>query len=469
MLFSEVQRFIDVRGLLRPDARVIVGVSGGADSMALLSVLRDLVSSYRLTLFVAHVNHQLRGGEAARDALFVESHAERFGLPFHKVDVDVRFLKRRTGMSSQQAARQLRYGALLSLRDALSATHVALGHTADDQAETVLLRLLRGAGPAGLAGIPPKRMPFIRPLLGVHRDAIHSYLGSAGIPWVEDSSNMSRAYQRNRVRLELMPAMGEYRPGVARRLRQTADMLRADNNVLEEQTGVLAKQALGQEVGRSMLAIRRPQFIAATLAMQRRLLRYALDRLPESEHAGGFQDIDTLVGFTVSRGRVGRRLTLAGEVMAEWHQDAVLLWKAGTLPVTTRFLTLPVPGFITLKELSLSVGAKTLALDQEWRGRAGPCRVFACPEAAALPLTIRFPRPGDRFRPLGAPGSQKLQDFLVNSKVPRAVRPYVPLVLSRGQIVWVVGHRIADPFKVRAGTRQVLELSCFDAAFETAC
>ena len=464
MLVSEVQRFIDAHELLHPGARVVVSVSGGADSMALLALLHGLVPTYCLTLFVAHINHQLRDGEAVRDARFVESWADRLGLAFHKVDVDVRFLKRRGGMSSQEAARQLRYGALLSLRDSLAATHVATGHTADDQAETVLLRLLRGAGSTGLAGIAAKRTPFIRPLLGVHRDSIHSYLRSTGISWVEDSSNTSRAYLRNRVRLDLMPVLGQYRPGIAQRLRRTADMLRADNDELEEQTRVLAQRAVARRVGRSMFAILRPPFAAAPLALQRRLLRETIDRLPPSEHAGGFQDIEALVRFAVGSGRVGQRLTLAGQVMAEWHEAAVLLWKAGALPATSMAVLLPVPGYLALTGLSLSVEAKSCNLKREWKSLAGPSRVFARCEAVELPLSIRFPRPGDRFQPLGASGSQKLQDFFVNSKVPRAVRPYVPLVLSRGQILWVVGYRIAEPFKVRADTRRVLELTCSEAA-----
>ena len=463
MLASEVQRFIDDQCLLHPEARVIVSVSGGADSMALLSVLCSLVPTYRMTLFVAHINHQLRDGEALRDALFVKRYCDGLGLPFHKADIDVRFLKRRTGMSSQLAARQLRYGALLSLRDSLSATHIALGHTADDQAETMLLRLLRGVGPAGLAGIPAGRMPFIRPLLKVHRNAIRSYLHSNGIPWVEDSSNTSRAYQRNRIRLDLLPEMGKYRPGISQRLHQAAEMLRADNDVLDERTRDFAEHAVEQKIGRSMLAIRRAPFVAAPLAMQRRLLRHTIDRLPGWEHASGFRDIETLVRFIVRCGRVGRRLTLPGRLMAEWHEGAVLLWKAGTLPATPVFMPLPIPGFLTIKRLSLSIAAKTLTLGQEWRSRTEPYRVFASLEAVAPPLSIRFPRPGDRFRPLGAMGSQKLQDFFINNKVPRAIRPHVPLVIGCGEIVWVVGYRIADPFKVREDTRRVLELVCSQA------
>ena len=194
--------------------------------------------------------------------------------------------------------------------------------------------------------------------------------------------------------------------------------------------------------------------------MQRRLLRHTLDELSGSEHASGFQDIETLVQFVVCGGRNGRRMTLPGLVMAEWHERAVLIWNAGALPEPSLSLPLPVPGTLTIEGLSVTVAARRLTLDTEWRSRAGPCRVFARLEAVAEPLSIRFPKPGDRFRPLGAMGSQKLQDFFVNNRVPRAIRPHVPLVMGGGEIVWVVGYRVGDPFRVRADTRRVLELVC---------
>ena len=460
MLVAEVQRFIEAHELLCPGAKVIVSVSGGADSMALLSSLHRLESTYRLTLVVAHVNHQLRGKEAARDAQFVERYAAKLGLPFHQMDVDVRALKRRTGLSLQHAARQLRYGALQSLSHSLAATHIALGHTADDQAETLLMRLLRGGGPAGLAGIPAKRMPFIRPLLEVHRHSILEYLRAAGIPWVEDSSNMSRNYLRSRIRLDLMPALRTYHPNIAQRLHHVADMLRADNDVLGQQTEDLAKQVLSWRIGNAMLAIRRAPFAAAPLAMQRRLLRYAIDRLPRSGDAAGFRDIEALWRFTVNNDKVGRRMTLAGQCMAERHSDVVLLWQARALPPTSLSVPLPIPGTLTLHGLALSLTAKALGLTQGWQEQADPCRVFVDVDPAASPLSIRFPQPGDRFHPLGAAGSQKLQDFFVNNKVPKAMRPHVPLVLAGAEILWVVGCRIAEPFKVRPETRQVLALAC---------
>ncbi len=460
MLVAEIQRFVEAHELLCPGAKVIVSVSGGADSMALLSLLHRLESTYRLTLIVAHVDHQLRGKEADRDARFVQRYADKLGLPFHKTNVDVKALKRRTGLSPQHAARQLRYGALQSLFRSLSATHIALGHTADDQAETLLMRLLRGGGPAGLSGIPAKRMPFIRPLLEVHRHSILAYLRAAGIPWVEDSSNMSRNYLRSRIRLDLMPTLRAYHPNIAQRLHHVADMLRADNDVLGQQTEDLAKQVLSWRVGNAMLAIRRAPFAAAPLAMQRRLLRYAIDRLPSSVNAAGFRDIEALWWFAVNNGKVGRRLTLTGQLIAERHSDVVLLWQAKALPPTSLSVLLPLPGTLTLHGLALSLTARALGLTQGWQDQVEPRRVFVDFDAAASPLSIRFPQPGDRFHPLGAPGSQKLQDFFVNNKVPKAMRQYVPLVLAGAEVLWVVGYRIAEPFKVRPGTRQVLELAC---------
>lgn len=460
MLVTEVQRFIDAHELLHSGAKVIVSVSGGADSMALLSLLYRLASTYQLTLVVAHVNHQLRGGEAIRDARFVERYADKLGLPFHKTDVDVKALKRRTGLSPQHAARQLRYGALQSLFRSLAASHIALGHTADDQAETMLMRLLRGGGPAGLSGIPVKRMPFIRPLLQVYRHSILAYLRAAGIPWVEDSSNTHRDYLRSRVRLDLIPMLRKYHPRIVQRLHHVADMLRADNDALEQQAGTLAKQVLRWKVGNAMIAIRRAPFTAASLALQRRLLRYAIDRLPLSGSAASFRDMEALRRFMVDHGKAGQRLALAGQLMAERHSDVVLLWQARALPPTSLAVVLPTPGTLTLRGLGVTLTARTLALTQVWKSQVEPRRAFVDFDVVRSPLAIRFPRPGDRFYPLGATGSQKLQDFFVNNKVPRAKRPYVPLVLSGTEILWVVGYRIAEPFKIRPGTRCGLELAC---------
>jgi tRNA(Ile)-lysidine synthase len=425
--------------------------------MALLSVLHQLRPVYNLTLTVAHVHHQLRGEEADRDATFVQQQAEQRALPFYQSHVDVKACQRASGLSPQHAARRLRYQALRALQQALGATHIALGHTADDQAETLLIRLLRGTGPAGLAGIPPVRVPFIRPLITMRRPAILAYLQAEGISWVEDSSNAHRQYLRNRLRLDLLPVLQQYNAQIVKRLTVLADMLYAENVVLEQHTDALAQQAVRWGPAQQVM-LRCGPYHAAPLALQRRLLRRLVDALNASSAVVDFQQLETLRQF-VAKGGAGKRLLLPGGIWAERHRESVWLWNPQQSPATTFTSPFPVPGSVTIPGFR---GALVADIVENTAGlmQAGPHWAYTARERVCLPLQVRFPQPGDRFFPLGAPGRQKLQDFFVNSKIARAQRPYIPLVISGTEIVWVVGYRIAEPFKVRPETRQVLRLRC---------
>lgn len=455
MLVAAVQACIETHSMLSPGAKVIVAVSGGPDSMALLSALCQLRSSYDLTLIVAHVNHQLRGEEAYRDAAFVEQQAVRLGLSFHETRVDVKAFQHTSGLSPQHAARQLRYGFFLSLQQALGATYIALGHTADDQAETLLVRLLRGGGPAALAGIPAVRLPFIRPLIATYRRTILDYLQAESIPWVYDSSNAHRAYLRNRVRLDLLPILQQYNPQVSRRLNALADMLRADNDALERQTDVLAEQAVQWGAAKRMMLQLRP-YRVAPVAIQRRLLRRLIDMFLTTPAMANFQHIEGLRQFIVE-GAVGKRCSLPGGLLAEHHQESLLLWSPRKLPAPSLTLIFPVPGQVDLPALELRLVADVIDRNGSHL-EMGPEWVYTDLERLRLPLKVRFPQPGDRFYPLGAPGRKKLQDFFIDSKIPRAERSLIPLLVSGTDIVWVVGRRIAEPFKVRLETRRILRL-----------
>jgi tRNA(Ile)-lysidine synthase len=457
MLVAEVQACIEAHAMLPPEARVVVAVSGGADSMALLFALFELRSVYNMRLIVAHVNHQLRGEEAEQEALFVEQQAARLGLPFHQTCVDVKALQQSAGISVQQAARQLRYRFLHALHQALNATRIALGHTADDQAETLLMRLVRGSGPAGFAGIPAVRLPFIRPLITVSRPAIYAYLQSEHCPWVEDSSNAHTVYLRNRVRLDLLPRLRQYNPQIVRRLNELADMLRADSQVLEQQVDEWAVQTLAwQTRGRVEICCR--LFGLAPVAIQRRLLRRVIEALATSPEAVGFRHIERLRQFIVSRNQQ-RRCSLPGEISIERRAETMLLWKRSRTPAIPCMLALPVPGKVDLVSLNVRLTADVILKPCHW-GRMSPQRVLLDLDRIVCPLQVRFRQPGDCFYPLGSPGSKKLQDFFTDTKIPRGERPYVPLVVSNREIVWVVGYRIAEPFKLRPETNRVVHLQC---------
>jgi tRNA(Ile)-lysidine synthase len=456
MLVAEVQTCIDAYAMLSPGARVIVAVSGGPDSMALLSVLYRLRSRYSLTLIVAHVNHQLRAQEAYRDAAFVEQQTIRFGLPFYQTRVDVKALQHTSGLSPQHAARHLRYAFFHSLLDTVNATHIALGHTADDQAETLLIRLLRGGGPTGLAGIPPVRPPFIRPLITTSHPDILAYLRMEHIPWITDSSNAHRTYLRNRIRLDLLPTLQQYNPRIMKRLNELVDMLRADNVVLERQTDALIKQVVCW-LPRKRAVIACEPYSTAPLALQRRVLRRLLDVLCPA-HLASFKHVEALRWLTLA-GRLGKRLTLPSNVLAERHRDTVRLWNTQETTTTPPVVTLTVPGEVDIPEFETRLCADVVT-PACYPDQSGSGEAYLDLQLIRFPLTVRFPQPGDRFYPLGAPGRKKLKDFFIDRKIPRAERPYIPLVVSGEEIVWVVGHRIAESVKIRPTTQRVLRLRC---------
>lgn len=457
MLVAEVRACIEAHTMVPQEAKVVAAVSGGADSMALLLALLQLRTVYNMTLIVAHVNHQLRGEESERDALFVEQQAVRLGLPFYHVRVDVKALQRRARMSVQQAARALRYHFFHTLHHALDATRIALGHTADDQAETLLMRFVCGSGPAGLAGIPAVRLPFIRPLLTVSRPTIHAYLQSEHCPWVEDSSNTHMGYLRNRVRLDLLPQLRQYNPRIVRRLSELADMLRADSQVLEQQVDEWAAQTLAWPV-RSGVEIRRSLFRLAPVAIQRRLLRRALEALSASPTAVGFRHVESLRQCMVS-GDERRRYQLPGRIEAACHAETGRLWNASSAPILPDMLVLPVPGKADVVALNIRLTAEIIRKPYNLTQMTSQQALLDL-DRMFCPLYVRFRKPGDHFYPLGAPGAKKLQDFFVDRRIPRVERPYVPLVVSNQEIVWVVGHRIAEPFKLRPETNRVLRLQC---------
>jgi tRNA(Ile)-lysidine synthase len=432
-------------------------LSRGKDSMALLSVLAQLQSVYNLRLYVAHVNHQLREGEAERDAQFVAQQARRLGLPVHQTCVDVKELQRKTGLSPQHAARQLRYGFFRTLQQSLGATHIALGHTADDQAETLIMRLLRGSGPTGIAGIPAVRGPFIRPLITSCRQTILTYLQAAQVPWVQDSSNSHRTYLRNRIRLDLLPVLQQYNPCLVERLYELTELLRADNTVLEQQTDMWVASTLARLTDKKIL-VQCASFGIAPLAIQRRLLRRAVGAIVPSEQIMSFQHIEALRQLVLT-GDTGQRLTLPRKVLAERHAATVLLWDIQGLPSTMLALTLPVPGSLDLPELHLRLTADVIDYQPDF-SCVESHQAFVDLDRIGNFVSVRFRQPGDRFHPLGVTRSKKLQDFFVDSKIPRAERSYVPLVVSRQEIVWVVGYRIAEPFKVCPDTRHIVRLRC---------
>jgi tRNA(Ile)-lysidine synthase len=442
-LAETVERTLRRHAMLTGGETVLVGVSGGADSVALLTTLLALAPAWRLSLRVLHVDHGLRQDSAA-EAEFVRRLGESFGVP---VDVSVVSVGRG---SVEAAARAARHAALEAAADQLGATRIALGHTADDQAETVLMRLIEGTGVRGLAGIPPVRGRIIRPLIEArHRDAVAS-LEAARLPWIEDPSNEDPKFFRNRVRHELLPLLGSaYDPQVVTRLTAVARAARRSVDALEH----MAARELERLADRSGAAftLSRTALAALPAAVAAEVLRNAAAGLGSRAplRAWGHRGLRRVLASPALR----RPFRLGG-VLVEVSGDRVRVGAAPLPWLVTR--PLEVPGRVELPEIGRALEASIVPAAAYELPRDPDRAAF---DADRLPprLLVRARRRGDRLSAFGG-GERRLKSLLIDAKIPRWERGRVPVVEADAEIVWVAGLRRAATAPVMATTRRVLEL-----------
>lgn len=405
--------------------RVAAAVSGGADSVALALWLHAYAPRVTLAGLI-HVNHHLRGADSDRDEAFCRRLAGRLGVPIEVVHAPIEDAGTR---SPEAAARAARYRAFAKAATRLDASRVATAHTADDQAETVLLRLLRGTTSRGLAGIRAVRGLYVRPFLSCRRADLRAWLSTAGETWCEDATNANRAIARNRVRHDLLPVIEHIAPGAVPALARAAALAEDDEDVLQAEaikmaaSVVLTEDTAGAELDRERLRALPP-------AIARRVLRNVLERVaPRSSWSAGHLDaIRRLAG----RHEGGGSLHLPG-VLAERVSNVVRFRAGAVVAVTGYVYPLPLPGTLVVPEAGVEIIASAVASDEHPAAYS-----LVVPPDAPLPLIVRNRRPGDRVQ-LGG-GTRKVQDLLVDAKIPRSERDRVPLVVAAdGQILWVIG------------------------------
>jgi tRNA(Ile)-lysidine synthase len=443
-------RTIRGHGLLRGGETVLVAVSGGADSVALLDVLRELRPSLRLGLECIHVHHGLRP-EADADARFVEDLCAALLVPCHVERVVVRREPPWDGLEAE--ARRARYRALAARAAAVSATRIATGHTADDQAETVLMRLLQGAGPRGLAGISPERGPFIRPLLEARRAEILAHLASRGLAWIEDATNRDPRFLRNRMRHGILPVLVEtFGPRIVESLGRSAALCR----------GLVADLERRADSDLARLAKRGPDGIVLPVG--------ELARLPGEVAAELLLRAATELGESRPRRaaahRAIRRLLQPGAPPRAVRTGRLSMERSGAwLRVgPTRLPTLPprrieVPGSLALPEIGLRLTAAVVARTPDSTVPREPCRVAFDADRLPSMLDVRPRRAGDRFVPFGAPGERRLKSFLIDAGIPRWERARIPLVEAAGEIIWVAGVRRGQAAAIGPDTVRILEVT----------
>ncbi len=440
-------------GLLERGDRVLLACSGGADSTCMLHLLRMLASEWSLDLAVAHFNHRLRR-DADEDERFVRSLAESSGLPFYTGSQDVSLFAREEGLNLEEAGRVLRYAFLDKTAEAIGAGKVATAHTVDDQAETVLMRLLRGSGRSGLAGIPYKReQRIIRPLLNVARSEVEAYLTSHALTYRSDLSNQDRRYLRNRVRLELLPFLQEhFAEEIVSRLGRLAEVFQAEETWLGSVVESAAAEAIVLDRGVPSLDL--SAISEFPIGLQRRLVRRFLLRLRGDLRHISFEDIETLRAlaegreFTLEKGLVLRRRKGRVEVRPDPRPrlDYRYSWDLDS-PLRIPELGISLSGEI----LPPCIQPGSLAVDDMREARMDADRL-------TLPLTVRSRRPGDRFRPLGTSGRAKLKEVFRSREIAPEDRDRHPVCESGETIAWVLGLPVSEEFKITDKTARILHL-----------
>lgn len=425
--------------MFEPGQRVGVAVSGGADSVCLLEVLRQLAPRWDLRLSVVHLDHQLRGLESRADAEFVARLAARAGLEFHLRETAV---AARAGNLEEQA-RRARHEFFLGLLGGGALDRVATGHTRSDQAETVLFRLLRGSGAAGLSGIrPTTREGLVRPLLVVTRAEVRAYLQERGLPWREDSSNSELAFDRNRIRHELLPLLErDWNPRLAEALARTAETAQDEESYWEAETARLAAQHFSPS-GPSLI-LRAGGVAGLPRAAARRLLRLALQQVKGDLRGIDWAHVEQTLRLAESPG--GRGRVQAPGVEVRRSLDWIRLAPAG-LPLPARSMEIQPPGSFPAPD-----GATRIEILPAEPGAApGPDLVEA--PAGSAPWLLRPWTPGDRYQPFGFATPQKLKTLFQRARLPVWERAGWPVLLAAGQILWT--RRFGAAARPESSTRR---------------
>ncbi|MFC1996622.1 tRNA lysidine(34) synthetase TilS [Chloroflexota bacterium] len=456
---------------------IIIGVSGGTDSLALLDTLTN--SNYPVV--VAHYNHLLRP-EASDDAYTVEDMAADYGVPFTLGFGSVPDYAREQGLSIEEAAREMRYQFLFDQASRYDAQAVAVGHNANDQVETVLMHLLRGAGLDGLTGmcfhsLPnpwSETTPLIRPLLSITRAEIVAYASKKGLSPLVDPTNTDTSFLRNRLRHELIPELESNFPGFQNRLWQTADLLTADRVVLEELTQKFWENTIGQ-MDDDFIHINKNSFNLLSLGLKRRIVRKAITHLRPGGRDVDFAIVQRALGFASNPTKTGQtdlglglRIAFEGDrlIISDWG----IILPTGDWPQLKCSIIKPMcqgelrlPGEYRLGDgwilnAEIFSDAKTAKVDA--RNNNDPYRVWIDLGEREPIINIRPRKPGERFQPLGMMGkSMKISDFMINKKIPQRARVGWPLICSGDEIVWVPGYQIGHSFKITDRSQWIVLLT----------
>jgi len=463
-LLRQVKTTIKKYSMLYEGDRVLIGLSGGPDSVCLLHVLNNLKDEYKLSLHAVYIDHGLRPDEIPAEIEFCDKLCKNLGIPFITKSVDVKSHAKEYGLNKQEAARELRYRAFDEALMEINANMIALAHNADDQAETFFMRILRGAGQKGLSGIPPVRGKIIRPLIETTRKDIDEFLDGTSQSFIVDSSNLKKDYFRNWLRLAVMPEFKKQNPDLINTLTRVVDIVREEDNYLELIVTKTLMKLIPKKTDKTIELFLVPLENMDKVIL-RRVLRRAMDAV-KGLRGIGFVHVEDIIEL-VKKGDSGDRIYLPKGVRVIKGYSTLIL--TSEQPSKLGTYSLDVPGEVILKEAGVLMKATVLekgqrvspqASHREDKGSEGQRKETIELDADKIktPLAIRGRKEGDFFYPAGFGKKKKLQDYFVDEKVPRDERDSIPIVISGNDVVWIAGYRADERFKVTEDTKKILML-----------
>ncbi|OCT13263.1 tRNA lysidine(34) synthetase TilS [Paenibacillus pectinilyticus] len=462
-LVAAVEQRVNEIKLADPGDVIIAAVSGGPDSVALLHVLFRLTDKYHWTLVVAHVNHQFRGDESDAEADFVAEVAAGLGLPCEIGVIDVPAYIEEASLNGQAAAREKRYEFLHQVADKYGAHRIALAHHADDQAETILMRILRGTGPSGLVGMPERRrekkVELIRPFLRIYKSDIVNYCTQHEITYCNDSSNELRKYFRNRIRLDVMPMLRQYNEQLPESLNRLTDMMQAEDDYLAVETEKVFRQIITFQS--NLCRFERCDFTELHVALQRRLIKLILNCLCVERERLVFTRIER-VRELISRDLISNQVLQVDEqvyIVREYGSIQFQTFAPEPKPYAYEIEAMSRELYLPEFDAKLICSWMSSSSNEKAALSSTATDVFLDLDQVAMPLVIRSRRSGDRLEPFGLNGSKKVKDMFIDAKMPSTRREVIPLLVdAAGRILWIAGFRRSKHALVEPDTERVLHM-----------
>ena len=446
--------------MVKNGEKIAAAVSGGPDSVAMLFSLNEIKNEIGFDLVVLHIDHMLRGEESERDEIFVKNLSDSLALPFYSAKVDVIKYQGNHKVSIQVAARELRYCNLNRFADLHSVDKIALGHTANDQAETVLMRILKGSGLKGISGIPPTRdNRYIRPLMEIHREEINQFLDNNHIHYLVDSSNLKNNYLRNQIKNKLIPSLKkEYNPSIVETLCRSSQIFRQEDYFISEMAQCeFNKSVLKKDSDQIILDARRFQTLHT--ALTRRIILEAIYRFPNSGRHAALKIVDNILGVIASK-ISGKTISITKGLIFKYQYNQLIFqsFKKNVSPLLIKQKKLAVPGKTKIAEIEKEATSNIISKNKIPKdfSNKGPFTAFLDFGYSGKDLFVRSRQRGDRFSPLGIKANKKLKDYFIDKKIPREERDSIPIIANHNSILWIVGHQISEWARVKEDTTDVL-------------